>query len=131
MLLSECHSRGKLWIREDRWSFIELKQEEITVYLLCRRADWIYFLEDSFIYWKFNSFSQGKFLIFGCYLFCIFYTHKSHLSEVPGKGPMLRVLWIRCTWLFIPAFFFLKQSCAPSDFSLTRAGFSFFVNLIA
>ena len=46
MLSSECHSKGKLWIGEDRWSFIELKQEEIAVYLLCRRSDWIHFLED-------------------------------------------------------------------------------------
>lgn len=52
MLLSECHSKGKLWIAEDMWSFTELKQEEITVYLLCRRADRIYFwkTENFFLY---------------------------------------------------------------------------------
>lgn len=44
--------KGKALNLEDMWSFTELKQEEITVYLLCRRADRIYFwkTENVFLY---------------------------------------------------------------------------------
>lgn len=52
-------------------------------------------------------------------------------SQTSLKGPVLHVLLDLLYMTFYTCPFFVKPSCALSDFSLTRAGFSFFVNLIA